>query len=77
MGNHIKSIVKPVKKKGKTITHQDTSIRRVSNYRCSTFIKKKNIIVKGEYINKYRGKRNAMILLFDLESGNLKGESRV
>ena len=77
MQNNIEGIVKPVEKNGKVITHQDTSKEGVSEYRCSTFIKKKNFIVKGKCNNKHEDKRNAMILLFDSESGDIVGKSRV
>ena len=47
MQNNIKAIVKPVEKNGKIITHRDTSFMGVKQYRCSAFIKNKNMLVKG------------------------------
>ena len=74
---NIEGLVKPVEKNGKVITHRDTSFSGVSHYHCSTFIKKKNVLVKGEWNNGYGKKRNAMILLFDCESGNFIGKSNM
>lgn len=75
MQNNIEDFVNPVKKNGKFLTHTDFSKDRVKDYRCSTFKKKKNLLVKGEEGSKDYDKRNAMILLFDCESGNIVGES--
>ena len=77
MQNNIEDIVKPVEKNGKVMTHRDTSKKGVSKYRCSTFIKEKNVLVKGECNNEHWIKRNAMILLFDCNTGNIIGKSRV
>ena len=76
MQSNTNGLVKPVEKKAKVITHRDTWFREVTHYYCSTFIKKKNVLVKGEYRNKHSDKRNAMILLFDGESGDIIGKSR-
>ena len=75
MQNNIENIVKTVEKNGQVLTHRDTSKEGVSQYYCSTFIKNKNIIVKGEYENKNLDKRNAMIVLFDCETEKIIGES--
>ena len=77
MQNNIQGLIKPVKKNGKVLTHQDTSKEGVTEYRCSTFIKKKNVLVKGEYENKHKDKRNAIIVLIDSDSGNIVGKSRL
>ena len=74
---NINSLVKPVMKNGKVLTYRDTSFRGVSGFFCSTFIKKKNVLVKGEYINKYKHEKNAMILLFECDTGEIIGKSRM
>ena len=74
MGNKTNGCVKPVEKNGKMLTHQDTLKEGVRHYYCSTFVKNKNVLVKGEYMNKHKDKRNAMILLFDCESGDIIGK---
>ena len=77
MESNIRDIVKPVEINGKVLTHRDTSKEGVNQYQCSTFIKKKNILVKGEYEKIFEYKRNAMILSIDGDTGNIIGESRV
>ena len=77
MGNNIEGLVKPVEKNGKVLSYRDNSEEGVNEFGCSTFIKSKNILVKGEYRNKNWKKRKAMIVLFDCDSGNIIGESRV
>ena len=77
MGNIIYGNVKPVEKNEKVLTHQDTSKEEVSKYHCSTFIKSKNVLVKGESSNKHKDKRNALIVLFYSNTGEIIGESRV
>ena len=74
MQENIKGIVKPVEKNGKVLTHRDSSKEGVSRYYCFTFIKKKNVIVKGEYDNN-KNKRTSLILLFNSKSGKIIGES--
>ena len=73
MENNIKNLVKIDNKNGQVLTHQDTAKEGVSWYQCSTFIRNKNVLVKGEAWKKYEVKRNAMIVLFDGESGDIVG----
>ena len=47
----------------------------VKHTRCSTFIKKKQLLVKGECDNPKFQKRNAMIVFFDPSTGEFKGKS--
>ena len=77
MGNNIEGLVKPVEINGKVLTYEDSSIIGVNHYYCSTFIKNKNILVKGEHDKMKKKKRNAQILLFDYKNGDIIGESRV
>lgn len=74
MGINNECIVKPVEKNWKVLTHRDTSKEGVTEYYCSTFIKKKKVLVKGEDENEQSDKRNAMILLFDCKTGNIIGK---
>ena len=77
MQNKIEDLVKLVEKNGKVLTHRDISFRKVSEYRCSTFIKNKNVLVKGESNNKHTEMRNAMIVLLDSDTCDIIGESRI
>ena len=77
MQNKIEDLVKLVEKNGKVMAHQDISFRKVSEYRCSTFIKNKNVLVKGESNNKHTEMRNAMIVLLDSDTCDIIGESRI
>ena len=77
MKNNIYNLVKPAEKNGQVFTHRDPAKDEVTQYSCSTFIRKKNILVKGEYDNKHKKERNAMIILFDTESGEIVGGSIV
>ena len=77
MQSNINDLVKPVEKNGQVLTHQDTSYLGVNGYRCSTFIKNKNVLVKGEMWNQHKENRNAMILLLDGNTGKIIGKSRV
>lgn len=73
MEKNIKDLVKPIYKNGKVFTHQDTTEEEVSSYWCSTFIKKKNTLVKGERNSSFDDTSVAMIHLFDLETGDIAG----
>ena len=73
MGNNTNGIVKPQEKNGKALTYRNTFFRGVSEFFCSTFIKNKNVLVKGEYKNGHKDKRNALILLMDCDSQNIIG----
>ena len=59
---------------GALVTHQETdkSIGLKHTY-CSTFIKKRNLLVKGECDNPKSSQRNAMIVLYDPKTGQFKG----
>ena len=41
---------------------------------CSTFIEKRKLLVKGECDNPKSEERNAMIVLYDPETGKFKGK---
>ena len=75
MQSNIGSFVKLVEKKGQVLTYQDTSFIKVTQYCCSTFINK-NVLVKGEWGNNNSKNRNAMIVLFDCDTGQIIGESK-
>ena len=77
MSEDINDLIKSVKRNGEVLTHKvtDPSLR-VSGFRNSTYIQKHNILVKGEesYFKKSDG---ALLVLFDLLSGTVKGESNL
>lgn len=75
--NDINNLVKPVEKNGKVLTHKDSSKEGVKEFWCSTFIQKENVLLKGERDNQHEDKRSAMIVLFDCESGEIRGGSTV
>ena len=77
MSKNIRDFVKTVEINGKVLTHQDTAEDEEIVYDCSTFIEKKNILVKGEYENDFKNKNNAIIVLFDCEKEGEIGGSRV
>ena len=75
MEKNTNGLVKPVEKNGKVLTHRDTSIMGVSQYYSSTFIRNKNVLVKGEHSNIHSHKRNAMIILLDGQTEEIISES--
>ena len=77
MENGNKDLNESEKKKSQVLTHLDPTENGVSESLCSTFIKKKNVLVMGEFLNPYQSKRNAMIILVNSESGDIVGWSRM
>ena len=77
MKQNINDLVKPAEKNQNALTLRETSFLGVDQYWCATFIEKKNILVKGERTNRDLWKRNASILLFDLETGRVVGGQRL
>ena len=77
MQNNINNLVSIVEKNGLVLTHRDTTEEGVREYSCSTLIKKKNVLIKGETTSKNEIKKNPMIVLFDLKSGDIIGVYRV
>lgn len=77
MEKNIDELVKPVEKNGKVLTLQDTSEEGPTWYNCSTFIEKKKVLVRGECKKDDTYNRNAMIVLFDAESGEVLGWPRL
>ena len=69
---HIDNLIKPREKRN-ALTHQDNSTWGPREYHCSTFIKKRNLLVKGEYDNPNLSIRRALIILSNPDSGELKG----
>ena len=61
---------------GALVTHQDKDqTNGLEHTSCSTFIKKRQLLVKGEWRNSKSKERNAMIVLIDPKTGDFKGES--
>ena len=54
-------------------TNQETSKARGRTYFSSTFIRRKQLLVKGESRESKSDKRNACIVLFDPATGDAKG----
>ena len=70
----VSDFIKTIQNEGKCINHKDTdSGFEVTNYWCSTFIRKEKLLVKGEYANPQSKTRKAMIVLFDSKTGDVKG----
>ena len=73
MIKNINDFIKPVIKNGQLIFHKETDLSlEVKNFRCSTFISKENILVRGEN-NNMDETRGALILFFDFETGKILG----
>jgi hypothetical protein len=45
----------------------------IKHFRCSSYIKSKNILIKGEYNNQDSAIRKAIIILSDPTTGQVKG----
>ena len=74
MSEDIDNLIKPVKKNGELVTHRDTDPDLgCTQYLCSTYIEKQNILVKGESKNKSKS-RKALLVFFDLGTGEIIGE---
>ena len=74
MTKNIKNLIKPVKSNGKLVTHEvtDPSLK-IRNYKCSTFIQKQQILVKGEW-GDFNVSRGPFLIFFDLKTEKVKGE---
>lgn len=73
MEENIDDLIKPVIKNGKLVTHEmiDSNLK-VKNFKCSTYIEKEKILVKGQY-KSFNRSRGALLVFFDLKSGKVKG----
>ena len=71
---HVTNQIKGIQKKGKLLHYKDTdSSSGVTNYFCSTHIKKQKMLVKGEYGNPQCKSRKALLVFFDSKTGEVKG----
>ena len=70
---NIDDLVKPAEKNGRLIAHQDPTEEGLNRSLCSTFIAKRNILIKGEWENEHEKNRSAILVLFDCESGDIVG----
>ena len=71
----IKHLLKTFTQNGSLFTHEDKDERyELKHTHCSTFIEKRQLLVKGELMNPKPKERNAMIVLFDPETGEFKGK---
>ena len=73
MSKDINNLIKPVMSNGKIVTHKvtDPSLG-VDSFFYSTFIQKQDIILKGEIYHRNYS-RNALLVFFDLQTGQVKG----
>ena len=72
---NINDLVKRVKRNKKAFPYQDTFSDPAHEFFYSTFIKKKSVLVKGEWRNLHQNPRNALILLLDPDTRKAKGKS--
>ena len=74
MKKSIQECINILKDGGTTINHEEKdSFVRVKRNECSTYIKKEQVIIKGECSNPNHSSRNALISVYDALSGKLKG----
>ena len=74
MNHRINTIFRKTKRNGQILSYRDTSSSlEATDFRCSSFIEKPKVLVKGEYGNPKPGQRKAMILFIDPDSGSIKG----
>ena len=74
MTRNINQLLKTIQDKGKLVTHEDTGYKiGMTQTHCSTFVKEKGLLVKGEQYNPKSKKRNAIIVLFHPETGQVRG----
>ena len=77
MSEDIDDFIKPVKNKDKLVTHKVTDLSLgLKNYRCSTFIERENIVVKGEWDNEDES-RKALVVFFDSQTGKFVGQNKM
>ena len=72
MTRNTDQLFKTIQTNGKLLTHNDNQTG-VTQTHCSTFIKEKGLLVRGECDNPKSSERNAMVLVCDPETGQVKG----
>lgn len=74
--NNIHNLVQSIKTNGTLLSHQltDPSLG-VKHYRCSIFIPKKKLLIKGEFENPKSEERRALLVFFEPLTGKVKGGS--
>ena len=66
--------IKGIHKEGKLVNYKDSnSSTGVTQYSCSTHIRKKKLLVKGEWNNPQSNSRRALLVFFDSKTGEVKG----
>ena len=74
MTQTINDLFKTIHKNGTLVTHQETDQGvGLTHTFCSVFIKKKNILIKGERDNPKLSKRNAVFALLDPQNNEVLG----
>ena len=71
MTENINKLIKLVKRNGVIVSHRMANPKiKVNEYRCSTYIEKEKILVKGEDYDKNESE-TVFLAFFDLETGKL------
>ena len=72
----VSDTIKKIQNQGKVVNYEDTdSSVGVKDYFCSTHIKKKKMLVRGELNNPKSGERKAVIVFLDSKTGEVRGTS--
>ena len=56
-----------------TILMENDKEQKIMQFRCSSYIKSKGLLVKGEYKNHCYESRNAIVIFFDVQTGEISG----
>ena len=74
MTQYIKDHIKTIKSEGKLLSHKHSDISvGAKHFRCSTYILKEKLLVKGEWNNVNWRKKKALLIFLDKEKGIIKG----
>ena len=56
-----------------TILMENDKEQKMMKFRCSSYIKSKGLLVKGEYENHYSESRNPIVIFIDVQTGEISG----
>ena len=74
---NLTDVIKEIRKENTLVNYKDNDPNvATSQYFYCTHIKKKSLLVKGEYAKPKSGTRNALIIFFDSRTGEVKGETQ-
>ena len=72
----VSDTIKKIQNQGKVVNYNDSdSSVGVNQYCCSTHIRKKKMLVRGELNNPKSGERKAVIVFLDSKTGQVRGTS--